>query len=95
MAEKKYKYKFKVQVPRKIPDIAIEDTMGRKWAKATSMNQDEYIKWDMDEDQWYVWFKKGEDVPEEGEIIEFSDVEYAVENVFHYNRINRAVVTFS
>tara|TARA_Y100000817_G_C16751046_1_gene497018 strand:- start:39 stop:326 length:288 start_codon:yes stop_codon:yes gene_type:complete len=95
MTERQYKYKFKIQVPRDIPDIAIEDKLGRKWVKASSIETDEYIQWDIDEDQWYVWFKKGLDVPEEGEIVEFSDQEYTVENVYHFNRVNRAVITFS
>ena len=30
MTERQYKYKFKIQVPRDIPDIAIEDKLGRK-----------------------------------------------------------------
>ncbi len=51
-------YKFKVQVPRKIPDTAIEDTMGRKWVRASTLPQDTYLKWELDEDQWYVWFKR-------------------------------------
>ena len=88
-------YQFKVQVPRKIPNTAIVDTMGRKWVRASTLPQDTYLQWELEEDQWYVWFKTNEEVPEEGEIIEFSDAEYTVQNVYHYNRIKRAVVTFN
>lgn len=75
-----------------MPDIAIKDTRGRNWVKASSVS-DEYIQWDIGENVWYVWFKQ-EDVPEEGEIIEFSDDEYTVESVYRYRRLQRAVVVF-
>ena len=92
MNEQQYKYRYRVQVPRKIPNIAIKDTRGRNWVKASSVS-DEYIQWDIGEDVWYVWFKN-EDVPEEGEIIEFSDNEYTVESVYWYKRLQRAMVVF-
>tara|TARA_Y100001936_G_C16068425_1_gene668858 strand:+ start:465 stop:752 length:288 start_codon:yes stop_codon:yes gene_type:complete len=92
--EKSYQYKYKIQVPRKVPDVHIEDSMGRKWVKAETVS-DSYLQWELDENTWYVWFKNNEDVPEEGEIIEFSDEEYTVANVLHFNRIKRAVVTFN
>ena len=31
----------------------------------------------------------------EGEIIEFEDMEYSVDSVYHFNRLKRAVITFS
>ena len=92
MNEQQYKYRYMIQVPRKMPDIAIKDTRGTNWVKASSVS-DEYIQWDIGENVWYVWFKQ-EDVPEEGEIIEFSDDEYTVESVYRYRRLQRAVVVF-
>lgn len=87
-------YNFKIQVPRKIPDTAIEDTMGRKWNRASQVESD-FDKWDIEEEKWFVWFKKKELVPEEGEIVEFSDDEYVVSQVYHYARVNRAIVIFN
>mgnify|MGYP006060891521 CR=1 FL=1 len=88
---------YKVQVPRKISKHAVIDNKGRKWIRAEEADKTElesFVEWNVDEDYWYVWFPRGE-VPIEGESIEFENVSYEVESVYHYKRVKRAIVVFS
>ena len=88
---------YKVQVPRKISKHAVVDNKGRKWIRAEEADKTElesFVTWDAGEDYWYVWFPRKE-VPIEGEFIEFENVSYEVETVYHYKRVKRAIVVFS
>jgi len=88
-------YSYKVQVPKTIPDDALTDNLGRKWIKASKSTTEKYLMWDTDEELWYVWFRRGLEVPEEGEVIELNANEYVVENVYRNRRLKRAMVSFS
>ena len=88
-------YSYKVQVPKTIPDDALTDNLGRKWIKASESTTEKHLRWDTDEELWYVWFRRGLEVPEEGEVIELNANEYVVENVYHNRRLKRAMVSFS
>ena len=92
--EKQYLYRFKTQVPRKIPDDYKIDEYGRKWVQANAENTPENISWQTEEERWYVWFQKGKKVPEESEVVVLDDVAYTIESVYRYNRLKRAIVIF-
>ena len=95
MSETKLARQYKIQVPNKKPEGTIQDKRGRDWIQASKIPND-FIQWDIDEDTWYVWFRGSDlECPEEGEIIEFEDMEYSVDSVYHFNRLKRAVITFS
>jgi len=90
----KHLRQYKIQVPLKIPNDALTDTMGRKWVKSTDAPVDQFMIWDV-EDMWFVWFRGNSEVPEEGEIIDFGTAEGVVESVYHHKRVKRAMVILS
>ena len=84
---------FRVPVPRRPPEDAIEDSLGRSWTSVKPSEDDEnyFVEWDGD--YWYVWFQgKDLECPEEGEIIEFEDTRGEVQTVRRSYRSMRAVV---
>lgn len=87
-------YEFKIQVPRTIPDKAVIDSDGRKWMKASACVTNEFTAWDFEPNTWFVWFYNGLDVPSEGDVVELNKSVYVVENVYRYQRLKRAIVTF-
>ena len=85
-------YKYKVQVPRKPPSHAIEDSLKRKWMPKDGMEMNEFTSWD-DEGAWFVWFK--DHPPEDGEVVEFKDHKKEIDHFYRYRDVKRAVVYFT
>lgn len=84
---------YRVPVPRKPPENAIEDSLGRKWYKVNNKEDADAYFTEWDGDYWYVWFQgKDLECPEEDEIINFKDTRAEVQTVHRSYRSMRAVV---
>ena len=84
---------FRVPVPRKPPEDAMEDSFGRKWVKVNPDEEDDnyFVEWEGD--FWYVWFQGAElDCPEEDETIYFATVKGEVGSIWRSYNTMRAVV---
>lgn len=84
---------YRVPVPRKPPENAVVDSLGRKWYKVESNEATDTYFTEWDGEYWYVWFQgKALECPEDDEIIEFEDMRAEVQTVHRSYRSMRAVV---
>lgn len=81
---------FKIQVPSRIPEDAVQDKLGRWWKEVSEETESKRrTQWSYEKNTYYCWFRR-QKRPEEGEYV----LEMKIKNVYQYRDIKRAVVEF-